>query len=235
MRSPCTRLGDPEAAELGDLLVDVHPADEVGHPILDRPRRVPVRVDHVGRKLTAARRGRRLAPRPRRPADRVRSRSRRRGSRPVARPRAGTGAAPRRPARTRRWRPAPGGRARGPSGRTGRRGPAGTPRSGRRHRRARSGPVLRPVTAGSASSPSSRPQTTPSNAARARSWPGSCRCQPDDRARWRRDGSASVRRRGTARAPRRPRPASRAERQLVELVLGDAEPPRERRRSPWWR
>ena len=62
---------------------------------------------------------------------------------------------------------------------------------------------------GSASSPSSRPHTTPSNAARAMSLARRRRAQPDDRARSRRAGSACARRRSTARRTTPPRPAAR--------------------------
>ena len=62
----------------------------------------------------------------------------------------------------------------------------------------------------SASSPSSSPHTTPSNAARATSARLVRRAQPGERARWRRGGWVCVRRRNTGRASRRPRPRSTA-------------------------
>ena len=92
--------------------------------------------------------------------------------------------------------------------RGGRRGAAGTRRSAHRRRRRRRGRRRsgRPRRA-SASSPSSRPHTTPSYAARGELRRLGVGAQAGERRRWRRAGSACARRRGTGGAPRRRRPA----------------------------
>ena len=113
--------------------------------------------------------------------------------------------------------------------RRGRRAPAGThagPRAAADEHEPAVGAARRPPA--SASRPSSRPHTTPSNAARASCCARDVGAQPGDRARSRRGGSARARRRSTARARRRRRRRRPRAPASSSPCVVDAEQPRDR-------